>query len=58
MTGLLPTDEERMLRDSVRGTYARGSDVAWSELAELGWQAQRVEAGDSGEVRLLLRRLP
>jgi hypothetical protein len=38
--------------------HDRDPVMLYPELAELGWQAQRVEAGDSGEVRLLLRRLP
>ena len=37
--------------------HDRDPQLLYPELAQLGWQAERVPA-DAGEVRLLLRRVP
>ena len=37
--------------------HDRDPVMLYPELAQLGWQAERID-GDTGEVRLLLRRLP
>ena len=36
--------------------HDRDPAMLYPELAQIGWQAERIE-GDTGEVRLLLRRL-
>lgn len=37
--------------------HDRDPQLLYPELAQIGWQAERIP-GDPGEVRLLLRRIP
>jgi hypothetical protein len=49
----------RSLRDDtpVIVHHDRDPVMLYDELAQIGWQAERLEAGED-EVRLLLRRVP
>lgn len=49
----------RSLRDDtpVIVHHDRDPVMLYPELAQIGWQAERIESGE-GEFRLLLRRLP
>lgn len=47
----LPADAQLVVH------HDRDPQLLYPELAEIGWEAQRIDA-PAGEVRLLLRRMP